>query len=1366
MNQKITALLLGLLFAGGNLCADAQQLAFPGAQGWGRFATGGRAGEVYHVTNLNDSGTGSLRDAISRPNRIIVFDVSGVINISSRLVFENNLYVAGQTAPGEGITVYGNGVSFSGADNIIVRYIRFRMGKNGDSGKDCAGIANGTDMIFDHCSFSWGLDETFSINPDGKGTDPQDITISNCIMGQGLLSHSAGGLMQADNITLYRNLYCDNSTRNNKVKGMQQYVNNIVYNWSNGCYLMGGDSQGSSYVNVTNNLFINGPSGGGNAITSGNADFHIYAIDNWQDRNRNGVLDPYEIPRDEYTGGPTFSEEPYDYPEFDTWQSSELVEKLLPEVGASLPYRDMVDFYMVHQVKSFGTEGALISTEEQLPIGVPSSWTLKEFEKPVDTDGDGMPDEWEQANGTDPSKDDAMTIAANGYANIENYVNSLTKDNRPLFLRVPVLVEAAETTPTSITIGWSDYTEDEDGFIIEQKDGEGWKELARTAADAEQYAVEGLEPGSSYTFRICAYKGEELSDYAELEAKTKPEPVEMVDCETFVGDENNWLIASAEDSTITLTEAVSKEAIVVRTDADVLITGEGSIEGSGSLNKTRGGTLTVETENGYTGQTVLHDGVFSFNTLKDGGERSAIGASFEFAQNWIWNGGTWSYTGPSTSTNRSAMLYKDTEFNIANDVTVSMTGGIEGDGNLAISGQGTLEPASADFFKYNGNTVLKDGATLNLTYVKQLTDKMVYVDEADAAQSLVLAGGNFTVEGGNGLYLTYAFPIEVLEGTYSTFSVNKNCSINCDVTGTGTIEYRIPYVREYVKGDWSKFYGTLVANGVGTESDGSQLMFDSSFDGMPNTKIYLKGNARMVCWATNDEQYIGGLSGDNGTYLSASSKNTTSAKMIWHVGGANTDETFNGVIDNKTSAGRDANTSIVKEGSGIWRLTGANVYSGTTTVNGGSLVVNGRNSGTGTYTVNDGATLAGEGTVGGAVTLKEGAIIQGGDTIIDRNEGLTLSRALTVEGGAIVNVQANRAESNTIYTESAITLGEGAILQVNGGIIDEAPYNKTEYRVFTSSALNITGTFAEIQPATPGEGQTWDTSDLYTEGILRVVGGEDNPDPGQGGEDNPDVQEYRKWDFTSWSTATQTNLEAEASAYIAEPWPEQGTETGWRRYEKDGGATDDDPLRAPNTVYWFGSKISEPTELKADGVTIAETEGLVFNNVTALNNTIAVAIDYPETSIGTYAGGSYLWLNGEGIQFTIPGVLPGQKILMEVESHRSTEGRGVSLSVDGQEIGREEPVAKTSYEWTVPLNLGTKLVDVLVTTTKGCHIYLIEAGNADLISTGISEVNTDDGMLNGNVYTVDGILVRKAGETLNGLPKGIYVVDGKKIAVK
>ncbi len=213
---------------------QAQLPAFPGAEGFGKFARGARATtspSVYRVTNLNDAGAGSLRDAVSQPNRIVVFDVAGVIKISSRIVFASNITVAGQTAPGDGVVVYGNGVSFSGAKDVIVRHMRFRMGTKGDSGKDAAGISNGTDMIFDHCSFTWGLDETFSISWDSKGSEPGNISIQNSIIGQGIMTHSAGGLIQTNGgVTLYKNLYIDNKTRNPKVKGLNQYVNNVVYN--------------------------------------------------------------------------------------------------------------------------------------------------------------------------------------------------------------------------------------------------------------------------------------------------------------------------------------------------------------------------------------------------------------------------------------------------------------------------------------------------------------------------------------------------------------------------------------------------------------------------------------------------------------------------------------------------------------------------------------------------------------------------------------------------------------------------------------------------------------------------------------------------------------------------------------------------------------------------------------------------------------------------------------------------------------------------------------------------------------------------------------------------------------------------------
>ena len=264
-------------------------------------------------------------------------------------------------------------------------------------------------------------------------------------------------------------------------------------------------------------------------------------------------------------------------------------------------------------------------------------------------------------------------------------------------------------------------------------------------------------------------------------------------------------------------------------------------------------------------------------------------------------------------------------------------------------------------------------------------------------------------------------------------------------------------------------------------------------------------------------------------------------------------------------------------------------------------------------------------------------------------------------------------------------------------------------------------------------------------------------------------QEYRKWDFTAWSQETKDNLEAEfqAAGYTEAPAP-AGTETGWRRYEKDGAEwTETDGLKAAGTIYWYGSLISEPTELKANGVTIAETKGLKFNNITKLNNTVAIAIDYPH-ALSDYDGGSYIWLNGTDLQFTIPTVMPGQKILMEVESHRDGDARGVSLSVNGTKVGEDATPedGKQSYEWTIPTDLGTEPVDVLVSSTSGCHIYLIEVGDADLISVGINEVNADVKRADNNVYTINGVMVRKAGESLDGLAKGLYIVGGKKIVVK
>lgn len=1117
--KKTIALLAGMALATLSLTASAEDLvAFPGAQGWGRWAKGARVSgspTVYHVTNLNDSGTGSLRDAVSKPNRIVVFDVSGVIKIQSRIVFSNNLYVAGQTAPGEGITVYGNGVSFSGSSNIICRYLRVRMGHGGDSGKDCAGIANGQNMIFDHCSFSWGLDETFSINAFGSAWN---ITLQNCIFGQGLMTHSAGGLMQADSITLYRNLYIDNSTRNNKVKGINQYANNVVYNWSNGCYIMGGDSEGYSYVNIESNLFINGPSKGGNCFGGANEKFHCYGNDNWQDSNMDGIFNPYEVTN--YSAA-TREPEPYDYPELDLYPGNQLLELNIPSVGASLPYRDQSDCYMIDELMSLGKKGALISNEESLPIGSPSTWEWWAGSKPQDTDGDGMPDAWEEANGTNKSVNDATQKAANGYLNIENYINSITVADRQFFLRKPITL-AATSTSSTITLTWRDYTYDESGFEVEYKTSGESEYHTAGSADATSFTITGLTDGTAYDVRVRAWRGNAstgkegevvpdevvYSAYATGQFKTRPIEVGVVDIDSYEPDVVNstdvaagqkLLLQSDETLDINLASAIAPSSVVALGKGVITVSGA-AIEGAGtSVNKGDAGTLVLKNSNSYTGATVLHDGVLEFNSIANGGVNSAIGASQEFAQNWIMDGGIYRYTGGNATTNRSARLSNPTTLEVAAGKTLTMTGSIEGMGDaqdFTLDGEGQLTVGSTNFFAYNGTTTIK-GGTLYLSTTE--------IAKTGIGQSskLVMAGGTLKTKGESSNYETYSFPMEMEEGTYSYFAPNRNCYFKSKLSGSGTLEYVIPYVREYFDANVADFTGKLVANDYGVSG---WLCPQGSFN-MPTTQVELKGKTIMCMWATNGDGKVGGISGESGTRITGSSKQSDGVTCNWTVGGANSDETFRGTIDNSSCASGHYNKAVnfTKVGSGLWRLTGTNKYQGATTVKEGTLIINGTHSGNcgyasavaPTYTVENGATLKGFGAIQkGTIIVKTGGTIAAGDTLINGVAFKMNGTTATIQNGGIMEVPVSyygaTVKSNP-FRPGTLKLMDGAVLKLD---LSECQYTLPEGTSITVfSAFNeITGQFSEILPATPGEGLKWDLSKLYVDGKIVVRDADFNAD--------------------------------------------------------------------------------------------------------------------------------------------------------------------------------------------------------------------------------------------------------------------------------
>jgi autotransporter-associated beta strand protein len=408
--------------------AQAQVLAFPEAEGFGRFASGARtnlaSSTVYHVTNLNNAGPGSLRDALSQSNRFVVFDVGGIINLSSVVTVASNITIAGQTAPG-GIQVYGNRVAFHGANNLISRHWAVR-GSSSMGREDAASIVRGQNMIWDHMSITWGVDGTFDINPD-SGQIIDNLTIQNSIIGQGLdsVGHSTGGLMQpgsGGSVSVIKSLYADNVTRNPKVRDENEFINNVVYGWESAGYIMG-DTAGSSWANVEGNYFIEGPVDGGGPFNSGTPTFHIYANDNWVDTNRNGTLDGSLVTN--YPGADVVPTR-HAFPTTATMSAQQAVAHVMDNAGPSI-IRDAVDARLMTEVASYGLVGGVIVRETDLfPNYGTSSAYLNPRARFTDADNDGIADNWETAHGLSPANaTDWKGLNGAGYTRLEEYINEL-----------------------------------------------------------------------------------------------------------------------------------------------------------------------------------------------------------------------------------------------------------------------------------------------------------------------------------------------------------------------------------------------------------------------------------------------------------------------------------------------------------------------------------------------------------------------------------------------------------------------------------------------------------------------------------------------------------------------------------------------------------------------------------------------------------------------------------------------------------------------------------------------------------------------------------------------------------------------------
>ncbi len=368
-----TSCLIALLFLSFLQAAPAagKPPAFSGAEGFGQFASGGRGGEVYHVTNLDDSGPGSFRDAVSQPNRLVVFDVGGIIRLKSNVAVSSRLTLAGQTAPGDGVLLYGRSVAFSGHSNIIVRYLRFREGIAGDKGKCSVNLSGGSDMIFDHCSIEWGRWDCLGLT---RGS--HDITFQNCIIGEGVDPQRFGSLTDSvTNITYSHNLWINNQSRNPKAKGRIQYINNVVYNWGV-CGLVGGHSATDHFLDAIGNYFIAGPDSNSHFAGEFKATDHVFQKDNFADMNRDGKLNGRAVVAEDFGSGesaPVFVTNLTVAPQIGVTVESApaAFSNVVAHAGCSR-HRDSVDARLIDAVRSFGTRGKIIHDEAE--AGGPGEW--------------------------------------------------------------------------------------------------------------------------------------------------------------------------------------------------------------------------------------------------------------------------------------------------------------------------------------------------------------------------------------------------------------------------------------------------------------------------------------------------------------------------------------------------------------------------------------------------------------------------------------------------------------------------------------------------------------------------------------------------------------------------------------------------------------------------------------------------------------------------------------------------------------------------------------------------------------------------------------------------------------------------------
>ncbi len=1023
MNRRLTAAVVAGLASLPCAAAFGQLAAFPGAVGFGASTTGARSGTetIYHVTNLNDSGTGSFRDAVSQPNRIIVFDVAGNVDIASPISAQSNLTILGQTAPGGGFGVYGAEVSFYGRSNDIVRYVRFRdttldpkgQGTGNSSGND-VNLGSTNNMIFDHDSLEFASYN----NVDAAGAN--NLTFSNSIIANPIPSQQFNFHWEGSQGTFINNIFANSHNRSILSKGNVQFVNNSVYNYQSA--FTTGNSSGNFQFDIVNNYFVAGPS-----TTSAGDDFYqvdtnqsAYATGNLLDGNKDGALNGSS---DNGTGANVLSA---------PWSST---TTSLPTMSATASYAfnmnhsgdsithdpttfatslglDQVDQQVVANLASYGTSGRLYNSQTDTGLSNGGLGTIATGSKPTDTDNDGIPDAWEIAHGLNPNVADSTKLNPLGYTMIEQYANDIA--NSTLTSQVWTSNGGEWNTASKWSVGIPGM------YDIASVQGlgsgtDGLLTISTTTPVAFQLLIGGNGSAAGEKVQVTSGNldvqdmiavGNTNNGTLEIDGGTV-QCADVVIGNTLSGTTYNGSLvlnggllqtgmivlgggvpgAWTTGGTVTFNGGTVQALTNLTISAPVTINSGGGtvdtngltgsissvISGTGALAKVGQGVLTLSGTNSYSGGTTITAGELGISgDANIGGAASTIN----------FNGGLLQVNGTAL-TNLNAHNVNWSTFNggfdiVASGNTFSVSQNLGGTGSFTKTGAGTVVLSGTSTI--SGGVIL-NGGTLSVS--------------ADA--NLGANGNGLTFNGGTlqvvGTTLTSTANHPLVSFTTGTFDINtagNTFTINQQVNGTGTLTKIGPGTlvlgtRDYQGGD------TYLNGGTLRVGDPLSLRYTTVHLATAGTTLDLNGI----------NETIGGLTGNQTLDI----KGTTP-----YIGNNNSAQTFSGVLADSLGTG-----SIHKIGSGTWTLTGTNTFTGPLWISSGILSV---------VTLNNGGVA---GPLGAGTNAAANLVLDGG----------TLQYASTTGGGG----------TDHLFT-----------LTPNGGTLDGSGASGDGFGLTNTGAIGFIGT--------------------------------------------------------------------------------------------------------------------------------------------------------------------------------------------------------------------------------------------------------------------------------------------------------------------